>query len=290
MPPPTAPSSTKWRIPHRHEPPSVFSENSEYSEHSGNSEGRFSVISLISTLFPTYLIMSKQDPYIITIGRSFGSGGRVLGKKLAETFGIDYYDKRLLSEAAKQAGMDTSFFERADEKFPTFLSGGMHFNMGFSPMPWYSESSISDDAIYRAQSDVIKAIADRGPCVIVGRSADYVLRDHPSACVNIFVSAPMEDCVKRIMERGDCLTEQAARQAAEKTNKLRANYYNFYTEKRWGDAQSYDLCLNSSLLSMEAAVELIAQYIRLRFGIEPVRKADTDDNKAPQEQKEQKEQ
>lgn len=209
--------------------------------------------------------------YVITVGRQFGSGGRELARLLAKSFGIGYYDKELLFEAARHAGVDPGFFERSDEKFPAFTGGGISFNMGVSTMPWYTPSSISDESIYRDMSEVIKDIAGRGPCVIVGRSADYVLRNHPVPTINIFIHASMEDRVKRILRRGDKLKEQDARNLAEKTNKLRASYYNFYTDKRWGDASSYDLCLNSSLMPMESLVNVIASYIRERLGFDPRR-------------------
>lgn len=213
---------------------------------------------------------SQNKKYVITIGRQFGSGGRELARHLADAFGIDYYDKELLLEAANHAGVDEGFFARSDEKFPTFTGGGISFNMGISSMPWYTPSSISDEAIYRDMSEVIREIADRGPCVIVGRSADYVLREHGVDTIDLFVHATMEDCVKRILKRGDKLKEQDARALAEKTNKLRANYYNFYTDKRWGMASSYDICLNSSTLSMEGLVEVVAKYIEHRLGFNPL--------------------
>ena len=122
------------------------------------------------------------------------------------------------------AASDVYKRQRSDEKFPTFTGGGFSFNMGISSMPWYTPSSISDESIYRDMSDVIKEIADRGPCVIVGRSADYVLRDHGVDTINLFIHASMDDCVKRILRRGDKLKEQEAKALAEKTNKLRANY------------------------------------------------------------------
>lgn len=213
-----------------------------------------------------------KQKYVITVGRQFGSGGRELARHLADAFGIRYYDKELLLEAARHAGVDAGFFERSDEKFPAFTGGGISFNMGISSMPWYTPSSISDESIYRDMSDVIRNLADRESCVIVGRSADYVLRDHGVAVVNLFVHAPMEECVKRILRRGDKLKEQQARSLAEKTNKLRANYYNFYTDKRWGMASSYDLCVDSSLMPMEGLVDVIARYMERRFGFNPLLK------------------
>lgn len=212
---------------------------------------------------------TTRPRYVITVGRQFGSGGRQLARLLADTFKIDYYDKELLLEAGRHAGVDPGFFERSDEKFPSFPGGGISFNMGVTAMPWYTPSSISDESIYRDMSDVIRMLADRGPCVIVGRSADYVLRDHDVPTVNLFIHASMDDCVRRIISRRDTITEPQARALAEKTNKLRANYYNFYTDKRWGMASSYDLCLNSSLLTMEGIVDLVACYIRNRFGFDP---------------------
>lgn len=162
--------------------------------------------------------------------------------------------------------MSTDFVERSDERFPSFLGGFFSFNHGYSAIACYqgASSAISDENIYKAQSDAIKTIAERESCVIVGRSADYVLRDHPR-CINIFVHAPIEARIERIMKRGDCSSAHEARSRAEKTNKLRAHYYNFYTPKTWGDAASYDLSIDSSLMPMNDIVEVIAEYVKRRF-------------------------
>lgn len=213
--------------------------------------------------------MNKDKNFVITIGRQFGSGGRELGKLLASTFGIEYYDKELLQEAAKQAGMSPEFFAQSDERAPSFLSGMFAIGTGYNPASCYScSSSLTGDSVYCAQSEFIRKIAEEKSCVIVGRSADYVLREHP-CCLKIFVHSSEEDCIARIMRRGDKPTPEQARTIAHKTNKLRANYYNFYTDKKWGDATSYDLTLNTSLLKMEDAVAIIAEYIRRRFDINP---------------------
>lgn len=208
----------------------------------------------------------KKCPGIaITIGRQFGSGGRDLGIQLAKALGFKYYDKELLSEAAKRAGVSTEFFEKNDERVPSFLNGLFSFAFGLAPANYYAGStSISDDSLYRAQSDFIQSLANKGSCVIVGRSADYVLRDHP-AVINLFVHAPMEACVERIMRRDPSLTREKARAKAEKVNRLRANYYNFYTDKTWGAAASYDLTLDTSLLPMSQIVALVRSYIEMRF-------------------------
>ncbi len=207
-----------------------------------------------------------KDNIVITVGRQFGSGGRELGRKLADRLGIKYYDKELLSEAAKRAGVSPEFFEKNDERFPTFLNGIFSFAFGFNPLNCYAGStSISDDSLYRAQSDFIHSLAEEDSCVIVGRSSDYVLRDHPRA-VNIFVHAPIDKCVERIMRRDDgSLTAEKAKSKAQRINKLRANYYNFYTDKTWGAASSYDLTFDTSLMSMDDIVEVICDYLSRRF-------------------------
>lgn len=208
--------------------------------------------------------MDKNN-FVVTIGRQFGSGGRILGKTVAKKLGIDYYDKELLFEAAKKAGVSEEFFKKSDEKFPKFLNGIFSFSMGYNPYTFYAGStSISDDNLYRAMSELIHSLAEKSSCVIVGRSADYVLRDHPR-CINVFVHAPIEERVKRIMARGDSLTPQQAQSLAEKTNKLRANYYNFYTDKTWGDAKTYDLTIDSSQMPMDDVAEVVCEYVRRRL-------------------------
>lgn len=202
---------------------------------------------------------------VITIGRQFGSGGRELGRKIADLLGIAYYDKELLSRAASGVGLSQEFVESNDERFPRFLSSTFSFSMGFSNMSWYQHpTSISGDSIYETQADVIRRLAATGPCVIVGRSADYVLRDNPLT-INLFVHAPAECCIDRIIARGDIDSREKADKLRQRTNRLRAGYYNFYTDKRWGDASSYDLCFDTSLLSTDNIARIVAHYVKLRF-------------------------
>jgi cytidylate kinase len=205
---------------------------------------------------------------VITIGRQFGSGGRELGRCLAQKMGIAYYDKELLQRVAEGAGVDEEFVRDNDERVPRLMGAALSFNMGFAGMSWYqTPNSISGESLYRSQSDVIHKVVEQESAVIVGRSADYVLRDHPRA-VHVFVHAPMEVCIKRIMSRNESLTAEKARQLAEKTNRLRANFYNFYTDKRWGEARSYDLAFDTSLLATEDIADIIIEYVRKRFKIE----------------------
>lgn len=210
--------------------------------------------------------MSQNDnrPFVITVGRQFGSGGRELGKALAKELGISYFDKELLIEAAKKAGVNPEFFEERDEKFPTFLHGLFSFSMGVTPMCYYTGAgSITDDGLYKAISDYLLSEAEKRSFVVVGRSADYILRHHPRVA-NIFVHAPMEECVRRITERADAITPEKAEAMARKTNKWRADYYNFFTDKEWGHATSYDLTIDSSLLPMSDIVAIVKEFIRRR--------------------------
>ena len=162
-------------------------------------------------------------------------------------------------------GVGKEFFERNDERTPSFLSGLMWFNHAVRPSTLYlGSNSISDDSLYRSLTDIMLRLAAKGSCVIVGRTADYVLRDFPNV-FNIFVHAPEDVCIGRILGRGDVADEKKAREKLRRTNKLRAAFYNFYTDKRWGHAPSYDLCIDSSLLPMEQWVKFASDIIRQKF-------------------------
>ncbi len=199
---------------------------------------------------------------IITIGRQFGAGGRELGKELARILGYEYYDKELLTQAAVSAGLNPELFERADEKVPSFISGIFSFNHGSGPFSMYAGSTpISDENIYGAQTDLIRHLADTRDCIIVGRTADYVLRDR-SDVLSVFVHAPIDKRVERILRRknadGEKITHAQAKNMAHKIDHLRANYYNFYTDLTWGEAATYHLTFDSSRLSIPAIASIIA--------------------------------
>lgn len=197
---------------------------------------------------------------IYTIGREFGSYGKQVGEKLAERLGIAIYDKELLQKAAKESGFCEEIFENHDER-PTnsFLyslvmdtySAGSYSTAPFMDMPL-------NHKVFLAQFDAIKKIAENESCVIVGRCADYALADNPK-CLNIFIRAEMDDRVKRISKRLD-ITEAKAKDMCIKQDKQRASYYNYYTSKKWGDARSYDLCLNTSKISVDDCVDVILEY------------------------------
>lgn len=204
-----------------------------------------------------------MEKAIITIGRQFGSGGKELGKELSQKLNIPFYDKELLYQAAKDAGMNPDFFVNNDERVPKFINGIIPFNFGVNPMPWHTGSAISDDRLYQAQSDFILDLAKKGPCIIVGRTADFVLRELPGV-VSVFLTADIEDRAKRIVRRSECKDHAEAQKMAKRIDKLRANYYNFYSDKKWGDSATYDLTFNSSRLNIADIADIIVEYIKRR--------------------------
>ena len=207
-----------------------------------------------------------NDNIIITVGRQFGSGGRELGRRLAEALGYNYYDRELLNEAARREGVSEDLFATHDEKAPSIFSGLFPTSFGYGSMTGYGATGIGkSEAIYQMQAETIRSISEKESAVIVGRTADYALRDF-LRCVNIFVHAPEKVCVERIMRRGEFANEHDALVACRKFNKLRASYYNFYTDKTWGMASSYDLCFDSSKISFDDMVEIVRLYIEKRFG------------------------
>lgn len=205
--------------------------------------------------------------YVITIGRQYGSGGREIGRLVADALAIKYYDKELLTESSKASGVKPEVFEAADERTPSFFSNIWSFNLGFNAGSYLLGSSpISDEKIYAAQSNVMKNLAQESSCLIVGRSADYVLRNHPGL-ISIFIHSSIEERIMRIMNRTGIDSAEKARALAAKKDKLRASYYNFYTDKTWGDAAGYDLSIDSSKLSTEAVAEFIVSYVKARLAL-----------------------
>ena len=206
----------------------------------------------------------KKTNTIITIGRQFGSGGHDIGSKLAEELGIELYDKEMLDRAAKESGICQELFESNDEK-PTnsFLyslvmdtySFGNGYTSGYLDMPL-------NHKIFLAQFDAIKGIAKEGPCVLIGRCADYALEDYNNE-LRVFIRAEMDDRIRRIAKSYD-LTDARAKDLIIKTDKKRAGYYNYYSNKKWGEAESYDVCLNSSILGIDGTVEAIKSLIEIK--------------------------
>ena len=203
---------------------------------------------------------------IITIGREFGSAGREIGYKVAEAFGIKLYDKEMLARAVKESGICEEIFETHDEK-PTnsFLYSLVMdtYSMGYSGNT-YTDMPINHK-VFLAQFDAIKKIADEGPCILVGRCADYALESYKNV-VSVFIHADMNARIRRIARIYD-LTDAKAKDLIIKTDKKRSSYYNYYTNKKWSDAESYELCLTSSELGIEGTAKAIIDYVRLKESI-----------------------
>ena len=197
---------------------------------------------------------------IITIGRQFGSGGHEIGRLLAAELGIPCYDKELIILAAQKNGMSPEVFSHVDETATNSIlyavSAGSIPGTAYQP----PQSLPLNDKLFITQTDIIRATAKEGPCVFVGRCADSILKD-VAPILNVFVRADMPFRIARIMEAEKC-SEKAAADMIAKADKKRAKYYNFYTQKRWGAADSYDLVLNNAKLGAEKAVGIIADYAK----------------------------
>ncbi|MBO6112890.1 MAG: cytidylate kinase-like family protein [Lachnospiraceae bacterium] len=196
----------------------------------------------------------------ITIGREFGSGGREIAKKLAQRFDIPFFDKELLARAAKDSGLCEEVLQNHDE-VPTssFLYNLVMDTYSFG----YNSSAYVDmpvsHRVFLAQFDTIKKIAEEGPCVIVGRCADYALADRDNL-ISVFIAGKNEVKIKRIMEKYN-LTEAKARDMMMKKDKQRKSYYDYYSSKKWGSVDTYDLAVNSTVLGIDGTVELLSEFI-----------------------------
>ncbi len=197
---------------------------------------------------------------IITIGRQFGSGGHEIGEKLAASYGIPCYDKELLARAAKESGFCEEMIKNHDER-PTnsFLYNLVMdtYSMGYSTGA-YVDMPIGQ-RVFLAQFDTIKEVAKEGACVIIGRCADYALSEQAN-CINIFIYADLDVRIKRIMEKYN-LSEKEAKDMITKKDKQRASYYNYYSNKKWGQASSYNLSIDSGMLGIDGTVEMLKNFI-----------------------------
>lgn len=192
-----------------------------------------------------------EEKFVITIGRQFGSGGREIGLMISRLLGIGYYDRRLISEAAKRSGLSSEAFEENDEKVPGTLRYAFSFGFGFN-------NAFLQESLFKIQSDTILDIASRESCVIVGRCADYVLRENPR-CVNLFIHAPFPYLVGNVASRTN-ISEKEAAEMIQKVNKTRAAYYDFYTEKQWGVSASYHLSIDSSIMGTEKTAAFLKEF------------------------------
>ncbi len=199
---------------------------------------------------------------IITITRQYGSGGHEIGKKLAQKLEIPFYDKELITLAAKESGVSPEVFEQVDEKATNSLlyalslglyDYGSGFNSAMGDLP-------VNDKLYILQHKIIKELADKENFVIVGRCADYILRENNNV-VKVFIYADVESRINRVLQRHDDIDPTRGKQAVLKADKTRSNYYSFYSGQKWGLPENYDLCINSSKISTDQAADIILKYI-----------------------------
>jgi len=200
--------------------------------------------------------------YVITIGRQFGSGGHEIGKRIAKKLGIPFYDKELINVASQRLGYKTEYVQEKDETRSFFSSSGFYIS---SKLGSYYQMS-PEDKVFIELTKIIKELAEQGPCVIVGRCADYILRDKDS--INIYLFAPIKDRVERKLALG-ADEHRVSYEEMEKTvldaDKHRRKYYEYYTDSSWGYSPNYNLCIDTSKLGINGSVDLITSYLE-NFG------------------------
>jgi len=195
---------------------------------------------------------------IITIAREYGSGGRETGIKLADKLGLKFYDKEIIAMAAEAGGLDADFVAKHEESAPAFMSAG-YANQAFASFAYQPSYS---DTIYFKQCDILKQIAAQGPCVIVGRCADYILRDYN--ITKVFVYSDLESKITRklsLVPEGEAKSREQMEKDIIKINKGRRKYYEHYSGNRWGDMANFDLCISTSEIGVDGAVETILAYL-----------------------------
>ncbi len=196
---------------------------------------------------------------IVSIGRQFGSGGAEIGKKLAEKLGIEFYDKELIKRASKESGISEKMFEKSDEKpINSFMYSIVTHGFPAYSAPVYNNNVFTNDKIFALQAESIRKIAKEHSAVIIGRCADDILRDHDNL-IRIFIYGNVESRIKRISEKYK-LSEKEAQEMIRRIDKSRSSYYEFFANKKWGDINSYDICIDSSE-RIDETVEILKYYV-----------------------------
>ena len=205
-----------------------------------------------------------MDNVVITIARQYGSGGKTVGEMLAKEMGIPFYNDNLLKMASEESGISEQLFRQLDEKLKNSLFNRVSLDIYTGELiPPESSDFVSEKNLFNYQAEIIKRLAKTQSCVIIGRAADFILKDYPNV-VSVFVHGYKEFNLARAMEYNS-MTEEEMKKFIVKTDKYRADYYKHYTGREWTDARNYDLCLNSSKLGFQKCVEEIQAYIKVRF-------------------------
>jgi cytidylate kinase len=201
---------------------------------------------------------------ILTVGRQFGSGGREIGKKLAEVLNISFYDKELITLAARESGLSREVFEKADERASAALSRAFPIGAAYAGGVYTPYADIlSNEGLFKIQSDVIRKLSETESCIIVGRCADYILRDHP-CCISFFIHDKLANRMRRVSERFQ-LTGEQAKTLILKTDKSRAAYYDYYANKTWGMSSSYNCSIDVSTLGIDGTVCFMQNFIERKI-------------------------
>ncbi|MCL2143940.1 MAG: cytidylate kinase-like family protein [Endomicrobia bacterium] len=210
-----------------------------------------------------------NEKYVINIGRQCGAGGLKIAEILSKKLGINYYDKNLIEIAAKKSGIGKEFFEKNEDNSPAGITGDLSgFFSNAVTGGYYGGSLLLNESLFKIQSDIIRQLARKESCIFVGRCADYILRDS-SHCLNVFICGGIDERAERIMkERNEETDIEKVKKKIEKTDKNRAKYYTFYTNKTWGIAASYHLCINSSALGFDGTAAFIESFAKKKFGLE----------------------
>ena len=203
---------------------------------------------------------------IITIARQYGSGGREIGVRVAELLGVKSYDRELITMAAQKSGMSSDVLDHVDEKATSSLLYTLAMGSSFFNSAAQNMNIPINDKLFMTQSELIREAAEKESCVFVGRCADYVLRKAENK-ISIFIYASTDFKVERIIERHEGIDEKAAKDLSQKTDKRRINYYNYYTGKKWGSPENYQIMIDSSVLGVEGTAQALAAIIKAKYGI-----------------------
>lgn len=207
-----------------------------------------------------------MDNFVITIARGYGSGGRIMGQALAQKLGIHFYDRELLRLASDESGINEALFAQADETAQSTLLYKIAKKIYKGQViPPDRDDFISNENLFNYQAKIIKSLAEKESCVIVGRCADFILKDYPNV-LRIYVHAPLQNCIQTVESMHLCPNKQT-KNYIETIDKRRAAYYHYFTGCDWKDASQYDLCLNTAHLSTEQCVALVQAYLAIKFKI-----------------------
>lgn len=213
-------------------------------------------------------MVRRMKNYVITIARGFGSGGKEVASKLADRLGIPCYERQILTLASRESGIDEAAFAKMDEKLKgNYITNFLRKQPGTYVTEPTEREFKGDRNLYHIQADIIRKLAESESCVIVGKCADYILKDYRNV-VSVYIEAPRHACVRSIMEKLH-VSEKRAHELIKKTDKYRANYYNYYTRGgEWTNPVNYDLTLNSHRVGRDKCVDVIEEYLKIKFGDE----------------------